>query len=111
MPYYAYSNTEKFYSTAHGEYHLNGLLINKIPAFKKLNRFLVLGNNILYLKNGTTYSKAFVGLENILKILRVDFCKIVHKKQRRYNRHPRFFAFLFARQERVGGLWAKRRNV
>ncbi len=75
MPYYAYSNTEKFYSTAHVEYHLNGFLTNKIPLFKKLNWFLVGGSNFLYLKNGTTYTEAFIGLENILKVMRVDFVK------------------------------------
>ncbi|MCW3109447.1 MAG: hypothetical protein JWQ09_3953 [Segetibacter sp.] len=75
MPYYAYSNTEKFYTTAHAEYHLNGLLTNKIPLFKKLNWFLVSGANMLYLKNGTTYTEAFIGLENILKVFRIDYVK------------------------------------
>ncbi|HEX8462218.1 MAG TPA: DUF5686 and carboxypeptidase regulatory-like domain-containing protein [Segetibacter sp.] len=75
MPYYAYSDTEKFYTTAHLEYHLNGLLTNKIPLFKKLNWFVVTGANELYLKNGTNYTEVFIGLENILKIIRVDFIK------------------------------------
>ena len=75
MPYYSYSNTESLYSTAHVEYHLNGLLTNKIPVFKKLNWFLVVGNNTLWLNDGSTYTEAFVGLENILKVFRVDFVK------------------------------------
>ena len=75
MPYYAYSNTEKFYTAAHGEYHLNGLLTNKIPVFKKLNWFLVSGANLLYLNNGTSYTEAFIGLENILKVIRIDYVK------------------------------------
>ncbi len=75
MPYYAYSNTERFYSTAHINYHLNGLLTNKLPLLKKLNWFLVVGTNLLYLNNGTKYSEVSVGLENILKVLRVDFVK------------------------------------
>ena len=73
MPFYAYSNTEKFYSTAFVEYHLNGLLTNKIPGFKKLNWFLVAGSNALYLKSGLWYSELSIGLENILKIFRVDY--------------------------------------
>jgi hypothetical protein len=75
MPYYAYSNTEKFYSTGHVDYHFNGLLTNKIPWFKRLNIFLVTGGSMLYLKNGTTYSEASVGLENILKVIRIDYVK------------------------------------
>ncbi len=74
-PYYKYSNTSSFYSAAHGEYHLNGLLTNKIPGFRRLNWFLVMGGNMLYVKNGATYFEAFAGLENILKIMRVDFVK------------------------------------
>jgi hypothetical protein len=79
MPYYAFSNTEKFYSTAHLEYHLNGFLTNKIPLFKKLNWFVVTGANSLYVKNGTNYIEAFVGLENILKVIRVDYIRSFNK--------------------------------
>lgn len=75
MPYYAYSNKDKFYSAGHVEYHLNGLLTNKIPGFKRLNWFLVGGANALYLKSGAKYSEAFVGLENILKIFRIDYVR------------------------------------
>jgi hypothetical protein len=72
MPLYAYSNAEKFYGEMHVEHHFNGLLTNKIPVFKKLNWFLVTGSNLLYLKD-RTYGEVFVGLENIFKILRLDY--------------------------------------
>jgi hypothetical protein len=72
LPYYQYSNTEKFYSTAHVEYHLNGLLTNKIPGFRKLNCFFVLGANALYIDNNTHYYEAFFSVENIFKIARLD---------------------------------------
>lgn len=75
MPYYSFSNASKFYTAAHVEYHLNGLLTNKIPGFKKLNWFLVVGANALTLDNNTGYYEAFVGIENILKVIRVDFIK------------------------------------
>ena len=75
MPYYSYSNVEKFYSSAHVEYHLNGLLTNKIPFFRKLNWFLVSGTNLLYTKSNNNYGEAFVGLENIMKIIRVDYVR------------------------------------
>ena len=83
LPYYALSNTEKIYTSGHAEYHLNGLLTNKIPLFKRLNWFLVGATNMLYLNNGTYYAEASAGIENILKILRVDY---VHSfGNRRFN--------------------------
>ena len=75
MPYYSYSNREKFYSAAHVQYHLNGLLTNKVPLFRKLNWFLVTGTNALYVKNGSSYIEAFIGLENILKVFRIDYVR------------------------------------
>ncbi len=72
-PYYKYSNTAGFTLTAHGEYHLNGLITNKIPGFKKLNWFLVAGINALHINKGADYYEALFGIENILKIIRVDF--------------------------------------
>jgi len=72
-PYYKYSNTSDFTLTAHAEYHLNGLLSNKIPGFKKLNWFFVTGVNALHVNNGTDYYETLFGIENILKVIRVDF--------------------------------------
>jgi hypothetical protein len=73
LPYYKYSNTSRFYARAHLEHHYNGLLTNKIPLFRKLNWHLVTGANSFYLNNGQYYFEPFVGMENILKILRIDF--------------------------------------
>ncbi len=76
MPYYSYSNTAKLFSSTHIEYHLNGLLTNKIPGFKKLNWFFVLGGNAFYnydAKQG--YYEAMFSVENIFKFFRVDFVK------------------------------------
>lgn len=76
LPFYTFSNTAKLYSTAHVQYHLNGLLTNKIPGFKKLNWFFALGGNAFYnydKKEG--YYEAMFSIENILKVIRVDFIK------------------------------------
>lgn len=73
VPYYQYSNTSGFQGTAHLEYHLNGLLSNKIPGFKKLNWFFVGGVNALHAGRSINYYEVFGGIENILKIFRVDF--------------------------------------
>jgi hypothetical protein len=73
MPYYQYSNTEKTYGAAHAEYHLNGLLSNKIPGFRKLNCFFVVGGNALYMNSSNYYYEAFFSIENIFKVARIDF--------------------------------------
>jgi len=75
--YYEFSNKNNWFGEAHIEYHLNGLLTNKIPLFRKLNWFLVLGGNSYYAGDALYYHEAFVGLDNIgfkvARLLRVDF--------------------------------------
>jgi hypothetical protein len=73
LPYYAYSNTASLFATGHVEYHLNGLLTNKIPVIKKLNWFLVGGASVLTVQGKNNYAEVLVGLENIFKIMRVDY--------------------------------------
>ena len=70
--YYANSTTASFYGIGHMEHHFNGLLTNKIPLFKRLNWNLVAGANAFYVKEKNNYVEVFAGLENILKIFRVD---------------------------------------
>ncbi len=76
-PYYLFSNKAYFYKEAHIEYHMNGLLSNKIPLLKQARWYLVWGGNAFYIDEANYYSEAFVGLENIgykaLRVLRVDF--------------------------------------
>ena len=71
--YYANSNTASFFARGHLEYHLFGLITNKIPLFKRLNWHLVTGGNAFYVNENSNYLELFVGLENIFKVLRVDF--------------------------------------
>jgi len=78
-PYYRFSNTASLYGVGHIEYHLNGLLTNKIPGFKKLNWFLVTGANSLLQEQGNYYVEYFVGLENIFKVIRVDYIRSIEK--------------------------------
>jgi hypothetical protein len=72
-PYYKYSNTENFYFKGHAEHHFNGFLTNKIPLFRRLNWNLVAGTNAFYVNRENSYVEVFAGLENIMKIIRVDF--------------------------------------
>ena len=72
LPYYQFSNQSRFYSTVFAEYHLNGLLTNKIPGFRKFNWFLVGGVSYLHVNNKVDYTEAIIGIENIFKVMRVD---------------------------------------
>jgi hypothetical protein len=71
-PYY-FSNASRFYSALFFEHHFNGLLTNKIPLIRKLKWNLVAGANALYYAPGRRYLEPFIGLENILRIFRIDF--------------------------------------
>ncbi len=72
-PYYINSNTEPFFSFGHIEHHFNGMLTNKIPLFRRLNWNLVVGSNAYYVNRKNHFVEAFFGLENILKLFRVDY--------------------------------------
>ncbi len=72
-PYYRYSNIENLYAVLHAEHHFNGLLTNKIPLFNRLKWHLVGGTNTFYVNRNNYYVEVFAGIENILKIFRVDF--------------------------------------
>ncbi|HEY0680282.1 MAG TPA: DUF5686 and carboxypeptidase regulatory-like domain-containing protein [Chitinophagaceae bacterium] len=72
LPYYKFSNTSRSFLEAHVEHHFNGLLTNKIPLFRRLNWHLVGGANAFYVRKNANYIEAFAGLENILKVIRVD---------------------------------------
>ena len=73
MDSYINSNAASFYSEAHIEHHFNGLITNKIPFLKKWKWNLVAGANGYYIRNNDHYQEYFVGIENILKVFRVDF--------------------------------------
>lgn len=72
LPYYAYSNTGKWWLETHLEHHFNGMLTNKIPGFRSLNWYLVGGFNSLWLADHRHYEELSVGLENIFKLMRAD---------------------------------------
>ncbi len=71
--YYEHANTSSFYTTAFAEHHFNGALTNKIPIVRKLNLHLVTGANYLFLPKNYHYLELFAGIENIFKILRIDY--------------------------------------
>ena len=71
--YYANSTISSFYTKIQLEHHFNGLLTNKIPYFNQLNWNLVAGTNTFFINQQSNHVELFIGLENILKIFRVDF--------------------------------------
>jgi len=71
-PFYALSNKEKIFLQLNGEYRLNGLLTNKIPLIRRLNLRVVTGVNAIWLKD-KNYTELFFGVDNILKLFRVDY--------------------------------------
>ncbi len=73
LPIYQFSNLSRFYAIAHIEHNFNGFLTNKIPGFRKLNLYLVAGANGFYIDNKKNFYELFVGFDNILKQIRVDF--------------------------------------
>lgn len=70
--YYEYSTTARLFATANIEHHFNGLLTNRIPLFNRLKWHLVAGTNAFYVDRANNYVEVFAGLENILKVFRVD---------------------------------------
>ena len=71
--YYSGSNSANLYASGHFEHHFNGLLTNKIPFIRNLSWNLVIGSNAFYVTSENKYVEFFEGLENIFKILRIDF--------------------------------------
>ncbi len=82
--YYMYSTTSSFYTYGHLEHHFNGLITNKIPLFKRLNWNLVAGSNALYVNKLSNHVEVFAGLENLIKIFRVDL--LVSYRNGKYER-------------------------
>jgi len=75
--YYEFSNKEQLYGEAHVEYHMRGLLSNKLPLLRQARFYLLLGGNAFYASGTDYYTEAFVGIDNIgykvARWLRLDF--------------------------------------
>jgi hypothetical protein len=72
LPYYTYS-ADKWFTEAHAEHHFNGFIINKIPMIKKLKVQEVIGGHLLMNNKLSQYYELNFGLENIFRIMRVDY--------------------------------------
>ena len=76
-PFYDFSNKEPIYGEAHLEYHLKGLLSNKIPLLRQAGWYLLTGGNAFYARETNYYTEAFIGIDNIGyklgRLVRIDF--------------------------------------
>ena len=72
LDYYAASTTGK-YAEAHFEHHFEGFFFNKIPGIRKLKFQEVFGVNFLYSEDYKDFTELLVGIENILRVMRLDF--------------------------------------
>ncbi len=72
LPYYS-ASTNKYYVQLHAEQHFGGFIFNKIPLIKKLKWQVVGGIHYLHQPNFGNYWEVTVGIENIFRIIRVDF--------------------------------------
>ncbi len=75
--YYEFSNKVSLYGEGHLEYHLNGLISNKIPLLRQARWYLLFGGNAFYAGQNNYYSEAFAGIDNIgyklVRPLRIDY--------------------------------------
>ena len=72
LDYYQHS-TAKPYFQGHYEHHFNGFIFNKIPLLRRARIQAVSSINFLHTDSLESYWELGVGIEHILKILRVDF--------------------------------------
>lgn len=72
MPYYTRS-TDHMYVEVHYQHHFMGWFLGKIPGIKKLKWQEVVGFHFLWTPEHREYYEMTVGLENIFRIIRIDF--------------------------------------
>lgn len=72
LDYYKFSTQDR-YLTGHYEHHFNGFFMNGLPLINKLKSQLVLSAHYLWTPTASNYLELGVGLEHILKFIRVDF--------------------------------------
>jgi len=71
LDYYNYSTTDN-YLEIHYEQHFDGFIINKIPFLRKTKFQTVAGINFFYTKSYKEFFELTLGLDNILKVFRID---------------------------------------
>ena len=72
LPYYHYSTSESFIEL-HFEHSFDGALLSKINFIRPYKVHSLVGFNSLHLKDRRAFIELFFGLDNIFKVLRLEF--------------------------------------
>jgi hypothetical protein len=59
----------------HLQHELLGAFTNRIPIIRRLDLRLLAGTNMLYRSPSDHYMEAFVGMDNILNTIRLDWVR------------------------------------
>lgn len=70
---YYINSTNNWFAEGHYVHHFDGFVFNKIPGVRKLKWQLVAGGHYVYTPEYGHYGEVNIGIENIFKILRIDF--------------------------------------
>jgi hypothetical protein len=81
LDYYRFS-TNNAYFEGHFNHHFNGFILNKVPLLRRLKWQEVASLNYLHTGQAGHYLELGVGVEHILKVLRVDFYTALQSGQR-----------------------------
>ncbi|UOQ97976.1 DUF5686 and carboxypeptidase regulatory-like domain-containing protein [Hymenobacter sp. 5317J-9] len=81
LDYYRFS-TNNAYLEAHYDHHFNGFFLNYVPLLRKLKWQEVASLNYLNTRQAGHYVEVGVGIEHILKVLRVDFYTALQSGER-----------------------------
>lgn len=73
--------TDRWYVEGHYEHHFDGFFFNKIPGVRKLKLQLVGGVHALYTPDYGSYTEVSVGIENIFRVMRIDFVNSFSNKR------------------------------
>ncbi|MEX1188064.1 MAG: DUF5686 family protein [Bacteroidia bacterium] len=71
LPYYS-NSTNNPYLEIHAEQDFSNWITNKLPLVRFIKLQTLLGANILWRESNDLYTEFYLGINNILKILRVD---------------------------------------
>jgi len=99
LDYYTYS-TNKSYLEFHFEHHFDGWIINKIPLIRQSALREIAGFHLLSNEFKNYYMEVNFGLENIFKIIRLDFVTSFDKDKKLRNGFVIRIPFLFSGNNR-----------
>jgi len=81
LDFYRYATNDS-YLEGHFDHHFNGFILNKIPLLRRLKWQEVASLNYLHTATAGHYLELGVGIEHILKVIRVDFYTALQSGER-----------------------------